>query len=141
MSRLDEIAVTVISPGQDSPGGGNAVAILHEIETMLAELLADGRGQSIDLRSLPMAPGDREILQDALGKGEVSASVDALGPSLVFETAIPGVWWVTHRNSNKEVMAEFIEVCHCPEILRTHPDDISDGLEKLRTRLTPHRKS
>ena len=141
MSRLDEIAVTVISPGQDSPGGGNAVAILHEIENMLVQLLESGLEQSIDLRSLPMAPGDREVLQQALGKGEVSASVDALGPSLISETAIAGVWWVTHRNSNNEVMADFIEVSHCPEILRTHSEDISDGLEKLRTRLTQHQNS
>jgi hypothetical protein len=45
------------------------------------------------------------------------------------------VWWVTHYNDEDEVLAEFIEVAWCPEILLTPEDDVKDGLESLRARL------
>ncbi len=115
---------------------GNATPLLHEIEVLLSDLLATGKSASIDLRSLPMLPGDYEGLREALGDGEVSATVDAMGPTQVRETAVHGVWWVTHYNSDDTVIAEFIEVTYMPEILRTHPADAREGLDSLRTRLT-----
>jgi len=115
---------------------GNAVPLLHEIEVLLNDLLATGKSGSIDLRSLPMLPDDYEKLREALGDGEVSATIAAMGPTQVRETAVHGVWWVTHFNSDDTVIAEFIEVTYMPEILRTHPADARDGLDRLRSRLT-----
>jgi hydrogenase-1 operon protein HyaF len=115
---------------------GNAVPLLHEIEVLLSDLVATGKSASIDLRSLPMLPGDYEGLRAALGDGEVSATVDAMGPTQVRETAVHGVWWVIHYNSDDNVVAEFIEVTYMPEILRTHPADAREGLDILRSRLT-----
>jgi len=115
---------------------GNAMPLLHEIEVLLGDLLATGKSASIDLRSLPMLPGDYEGLRAALGDGEVSARIDAMGPTQVRETAVHGVWWVTHYNGEDAVIAEFIEVTYMPEILRTHPADARLGLDKLRSRLT-----
>lgn len=114
---------------------GNALPLLHEIEVLLNDLVTTNKSASIDLRSLPMLPGDYETLREVLGQGEVSATVDALGPTLARETAIHGVWWVTHRNTDGEVTAEFIEVTHVPEILKTHPADARAAVETLRSRL------
>lgn len=123
--------------GLPASTNGNAVPILHEIETLLNELVASGKSAAIDLRSLPLLPGDYEKLKEVLGQGEVSATIDAMGPTQVRETAIHGVWWVTHYNSDAAVIAEFIEVTTMPGILRTHPVDVRVGLDMLHSRLTP----
>lgn len=115
---------------------GNALPLLHEIEILLNDLVATNKSASIDLRSLPMLPGDYETLREVLGEGEVSATVDALGPTQVHETAIHGVWWVRHQNADGEVTAEFIEVTYLPEILKTHPADARAAVETLRSRLS-----
>ncbi|MBI3546977.1 MAG: hydrogenase expression/formation protein [Gammaproteobacteria bacterium] len=114
---------------------GNALPLLHEIEVLLDQLIATGKSGAIDLRSLPMLADDYEKLKEILGEGEVKATVDAMGPSQVRETAIHGVWWVTHFNSDATVLAEFIEITYIPEILQTHPADARMGLENLRSRL------
>lgn len=102
---------------------------------MLDALLRTGETNSIDLRSLPLFPGDYERIRDTLGQGEVSATVNALGATTVRETAIPGVWWVVHRNSHEEVMTELLEVTFCPIIVQSQRGDVQSGLERLRERL------
>jgi hydrogenase-1 operon protein HyaF len=129
MSGLQDIAVKVIGPGGLS---GNAEALLHEIATLLAALVTEGRSSSIDLQGLPLTPADREYLRERLGAGEVRALVDALGPSEVRETAYRGVWWVTHRNAADELCAELIEVTPVPQILLADRQEIVDALERLR---------
>lgn len=135
MSGLDRIPIQV-QPAIAAPlSTATAQAILAELETSLQALLASGREHSIDLRSLPLAPGELEYLKDTLGDGEVRVEVDALGSSRVVETRIHGVWWVTHRNSLDDVMAEFIEVSFCPDIIRAQRDDVRESLEVLSARL------
>jgi len=134
MSALSDIHIKVHTPGSDA----NGHAVLREIENLLQQLLNTGVGGSIDLRSLPLTDEDYALLEESLGKGEVSAEVDSLGPTTVDETAVSGVWWVTHCNADEEVMAEFIEVAFCPEILLTTQQDVSTGLERLRACLEPN---
>jgi len=133
---LDDIGVKVVTDPDHEGGPGNAPAILREIEQYLERLVATGEAGAIDLRSLPLAPGDHQRLLDALGEGEVSAEVQALGPTRVRETAVRGVWWITHYNDYEQVIAEFIEVTTLPEILETPAEDLRDGLERLRAQLT-----
>ncbi len=130
MNPLSQIGISV-----ETTSHGNGRAILREIEQRLERLLTSGEESSIDLSRLPFGPGDHALLVDVLGEGEVSAVVNSLGPTQVRETAIPGVWWVTHCNADDEVMGEFIEITRCPEILLTPHDDLRDGIEALRVRL------
>jgi hydrogenase-1 operon protein HyaF len=130
MSGLDNIPVNVEAPAMPF-GSGNTGAILAELETSLQELLKSGKEHSIDLRSLPLLPGELDYLRERLGVGEVQVEVNALGPSTVVETAIHGVWWVTHRNALDNVMAEFLEVSFCPDIIRAQRDDVRESLETL----------
>ena len=134
MSGLEVIPIQV----QNRPsaaGGGYSQALFAELENALQALLDSGREHSIDLRSLPLAPGELEYLKEALGRGEVHVEVDALGKSDVQETAYRGIWWVTHRNAIDDVMAEFIEVSFCPDIIRAQRDDVRESLEALSDRL------
>jgi len=127
---IEQIAITV-----ENVGGGNGHAVLHEIEQQLERLATNGEESTIDLSRLPFAPGDHALLVKTLGEGEVHAQLNSLGRTEIYETAISGVWWVTHFNADDEVMAEFIEVTRCPTILLTPQDDLRDGVEALRKRL------
>lgn len=136
MTQLSDIGITVLPHGPELfEENGNALPVLYEIETMLAKLIDEGQPDAIDLRSLPMLPGDHARLQEALGRGEVRASIDALGLSEVYETGIHGVWWVTHRNLDGDTTGEFIEVTWVPGILTTPRADATYGLRKLRARI------
>ena len=114
----------------------NVRAILYEIETLLDNLLQSGQGDSIDIRSLPLLPADYEGLEEVLGMGEVYAEIEGgNGPTVIVETGIPGVWWVSHYDDGDNVMAEFIEVTRIPELLMSPLEDIDEGLEDLRMQL------
>jgi hydrogenase-1 operon protein HyaF len=124
MNPLSDIPVQLI-PRDDEPTdlpaapSPQALALLQELQNMLNTLMTKGESNSIDIRSLPMLPGDYEQIKSILGDGEVTATVSAMGPTRIHETRIPGIWWVTHSNANDEVMAEIIEVTPMPEILQT----------------------
>ena len=114
---------------------GNVLPLLHEISHALSRLLDTGESTTIDLRGLPMAPGEQERLIDFLGKGEISVQMDALGNSEIIETSFPGVWLIVHYNSNQEIMGKFIEITRMPAILETQAEDVEDALAALRVKL------
>ena len=111
---------------------GNVKPLLFEIIHALDRLLTDDEPTVIDLASLPFAPGEIEELEEALGHGELNAELDALGKSLIRETAYPGVWWVEHRNTAGELVGRYIEITRSPEILMSQDADIGAGRAKLR---------
>jgi hydrogenase-1 operon protein HyaF len=129
MTSPDRIAV------KTEVATGNVEPLLHEIRHALARV-ADGQdGTTIDLRSLPLAPGEEERIEHLLGTGEVRAELDALGPTVVQETSFAGVWMVTHRNAAREVVARFIEVTRMPEVLKSQQEDIELAVSRLETEL------
>ena len=110
---------------------GNVKPLLNEIIHALDRLLDDDEPTVIDLASLPFAPGELEELEHSLGHGELKAELDALGKSLIRETAYPGVWWLEHRNTAGEVVGRYIEITRTPEILMSQDADIGAGRAKL----------
>ena len=143
MSGLDDIGIAVIDM-DDNEGGlrENVRAILQEIATMLGALSEagaespGGETRAIDIRSLPLLPGDYEALEEVLGTGEVTAEFDGgYGPTEIFETGVSGVWWIRHFNEEGEIAAEFIEIARIPEILLSQEDDIRESLKTLREQL------
>ena len=113
----------------------NVQPLLHEIRHALAKLLDADEHTVIDLRSLPLAPGEEEQLLDELGQGEVYARLHALGPTEIVETRYPGVWVVMHFNNDNEVIGKFVEVCDIPDLLCSQQEDIRQGLEQLQAQL------
>jgi len=129
VTGLSEIAVKV------EAGTGNVRPLLHEIRHALGRLARDEEGTIIDLGSLPLAPGEEVRIEEALGMGEVHATLDALGPTDIRETAYSGVWLVTHRNAANEIVARFVEVCRIPDLLRAQTADIEDSAVRLADQL------
>ena len=109
----------------------NARPLLFEVRHALEELIDSGETSIIDLRSIPLAPGEEESIIETLGQGEVHARLDALGPSEIIETRYAGVWLVTHYNDEEEVVSRFIEITAIPEILKSQDEDMSNALIEL----------
>jgi len=126
VSRLDDIGIAVQNDY------GNVKPILNEIVHAIDKLLESGEPTTIDLAGLPFGPGELEQLEAALGEGELSARLDALGKSSIRETAYPGVWWLEHRNAHDEVMGRYIEITRTPEILSSQEVDILAGRARLK---------
>jgi hydrogenase-1 operon protein HyaF len=113
----------------------NVQPILHEIRHALGKLLQTGENSIIDLRSIPLAPGEEETIIDTLGRGEVRAHLDALGPSEIIETRFAGVWLVTHYNEENSVIGRFIEITELPDILKSQHEDMASSLNELEEQL------
>jgi hydrogenase-1 operon protein HyaF len=142
MMRLGDIAVRIegtlplpAAPERNGGLGGGVAAILVEIAARLERLATEGETALIDIRSLPLSPADRIELLEALGRGEVTATLDAQGVSTLRETAFAGVWWIEHRDRDAEVTAELLEVTLAPHILAADPKDIAIAAAALRRRL------
>ena len=110
---------------------GNVTPILNEIRHALNTLLETGESTIIDLRALPMAPGEEQQLESMLGTGEATATIDTMGLTTVNESLFAGVWLVTHRNTDDEVLGKFIEVTRIPSIFESQTEDIRAALKAL----------
>ena len=113
----------------------NVKPILHEVRHALDKLLESGEASMIDLRSIPLAPGEEQTIIDTLGHGEVHARLDALGPSEIYETKYTGVWLVSHYNEADSIVGRFIEVTEIPDVLKSQREDIVHALSGLETEL------
>lgn len=137
MTELSDIPVkTVEAPVINQQASAQVLAIIKELQTMLDTLVETGDEDYVDIRGIPLMPGEVASLKHILGRGEVDAIISALGPTHVMETSIPGIWWVTHRNASEEIISEFIEVTDLPEILKTQHHDLHEAPEKFRQRLS-----
>jgi hydrogenase-1 operon protein HyaF len=135
MSGLERIPIAVDSEGSNSQDWGNTLPILHEVRHGLKRLAASGEPTLIDLGGMPFGPGDEERLLALLGRGEVQASLEALGDTRIWEASIPAVWLVDHRNGAGERIALHIEITRIPAILCTQPEDIQSAADRLDQRL------
>ena len=126
-----EIPVMVDTATAKPVASMNVTPILHEVHHALEKLLKNGEPSTIDLRAMPLAPGEDEEIRERLGTGEAVIHIDALGPSTLTETRYPGVWWVEHRNSNDTVMGLYIEIAHVPSIVFPAMEDLQEGISDL----------
>lgn len=113
----------------------NVEPLLHEIRHAMQAFLDAGETSIIDLRSIPLAPGEEETIINTLGQGEVRALLDVLGPSEIYETKYAGVWIVTHYNDDDNIISRFVEVTDAPDVLKSQREDVVDGLSALVTEL------
>ena len=114
---------------------GNIAPLLHEVRHALVALVKTGACNIIDLKAIPLAPGEQESILATLGEGEVHAEIQALGKSEIRETGFPGVWVVTHYDEQGDLKARFIEITHMPEILESQAPDIAEGLARMESML------
>jgi hydrogenase-1 operon protein HyaF len=131
MAELTDIPIRIEQPDAEPQHFGNALPLLNEIRHALARFAEQGEPTRIDLAAMPFGPGDEERLMALLGRGEVEASVDALGPTRIWETRFAGVWVLDYANVDGERIALQIEIDDIPQMLRTQGADIVDSLAAL----------
>jgi len=113
----------------------NILPLLHEVKHALNNLINIDEPTIIDLRSIPLAPGEEDKIFSTLGRGEIQAHLEALGPSEIIETRYAGVWIVTHYNDENEVISRFIEISKIPDILASQSEDITAAYKRLASDL------
>ena len=118
----------------------NVKPLMHEVKHALDSLIETGKPSIIDLRSIPLAPGEEDKILHLLGVGEVQAQLNALGLSEVLETQYAGVWIVTHYNDEKQIISRFIEVTNMPEILCSQTEDVMAAYSRLAIDLEDEQK-
>jgi len=106
-------------------------ALLMEVASLLQTLIAHQRPGSIDLLGLPLSPACLATLEARLGEGEIAATLQISGTSVIRETKFPGVWWTRHADETGRTVALLIEVAEVPEILRANRGDMALGLRRL----------
>ena len=136
MNSLEDIAIQVVDGHEAEQVTANVMAILYEITDLMHALLEKGEADSIDLRSLPLLPGEYEALKLILGEGEVSVRLETFGLTEIYETGLTGVWWVSHDDENGERLAEFIEVTRIPEIIKSDRSEIQSACSALQQQLS-----
>ncbi len=134
MSGLEDIGVR-LERVQEPDSAAVVRSVLHEIHHALRRFIQTGESTVIDLTSLPFGPDAEEQLLAYLGEGEVSATLNTLGRSRLWETRFPGVWLVDHRNPEQVRVAFQIEVTEVPPVLRSQREDVADGVDRLASRL------
>ena len=132
MSDLDSIPVSVQGPADADTRTRNLQPLLQQVEQALQELVDDGRSTVIDLAAMPFSSQDEAELRDHLGKGEVSATLDTIGLTLVEETGLPGVWLVEHKDTEDRRLTLHLEVTRIPQILVVPAEDIAEALLQLK---------
>lgn len=110
---------------------GNVAPLLHEIRHAVGRLLQEGASTVIDLKSIPLAPGEEDVILSTLGEGEIRVELTVFGTSEITETGFAGVWVVTHCDENGATKARFIEITRIPAILCSQSADIVAGLTRL----------
>jgi hydrogenase-1 operon protein HyaF len=130
MSGLDSIPVQV--EGAAGFRTENLKPLLKQLEQALADLSERGQAGVIDLGAMPFSTQDEEDLRALLGRGEVTATLAAFGPTVVEETAIPGIWLVEHKDVEERRLTLHIEITRIPEILVVPAEDLAEGLAALR---------
>jgi hydrogenase-1 operon protein HyaF len=136
VTALSDIGLRVESPAEPPADWGNARPILHEVLHRLQSLAETAEAGLIDLSAIPFGPGDEQALLALLGRGEVEASVQALGETRVWESRFPGVWLVDHCNPEGERIAFHIEIAEIPGILRAQAEDVADSARALAYELS-----
>lgn len=126
-----DIPVTIDTASMKPVPSMNVEPIMHEVRYALERLIKTGEPSMIDLRAMPLAPGEDDEIRELLGSGEVVINIEALGPSTLTETAYHGVWWVEHRNKDDVLTGLYIEITRLPSIVLSADEDIQDGIQQL----------
>ncbi len=127
------------------PDAGFAAALICETLARLTRFAKTGDVATIDLGGLPMSNRDRAALDDFLGRGEVSANIEVIGRTEVWETQFSGVWRVRHFG-DAGIATDLIEIAACPKILFADPRDAESAARSMAKALelnpgiveTPH---
>lgn len=117
---------------QNLPDGlMNALPLIAELNTQIAEYAPDKLAHVINLSLLPQTPEDLQFLYEKLGKGSVSILSRSYGTNRITSTATDKVWWVQYFNSDDTLILNTLEVSDVPSVACAALEDLADSAERL----------
>jgi hydrogenase-1 operon protein HyaF len=125
----------VAIPDRFGPNVFNAPPLLPEIN----EHIAGSRPHVINLSLLPHTEEDLGLLNDLLGRGEITILSRGYGNCRIMATATRDTWWVQFYNSQDTMILNTIEICPIPAVACAAPEDIADSAERLKEILEVYR--
>jgi len=106
-------------------------AMIMEVAGLMGRLIKSGEAGSIDLLGMPLSENCVALIEQRLGRGEVTVRLDAAGDSDIHETGFSGVWWVRHSDEAGRVVARLIEVTLIPAIVCADMADVRRAHRRL----------
>jgi hydrogenase-1 operon protein HyaF len=114
----------------------NLRPLLLQVAQALEDLVERDEPTTIDLGAMPFSAQDESDLRAWLGAGEVKAEVQAFGLTLIEETGVRGVWLVEMKDVEDKRLTLHIEIARVPALVATPSEDLREGLDELRNRIT-----
>lgn len=115
-SEMDTYDIPVLPESDAVQSCPQAVAVMEQLQDLLAKYAPGSATQSMVLDAMPDA--DLDMLNQILGEGEVSAVITGEQPVRIQETVMAGVWRLRSFNSQGDVIAETLEVADVPACVR-----------------------
>lgn len=122
-------------PERFGPNVFNAPPLLPEIN----EHIAKSRPHVINLSLLPHTEEDLGLLNELLGRGEITILSRGYGNCRIMATATRDTWWVQFYNSQDTMILNTIEISPIPAVACAAPEDIADSAERLNEILEVYR--
>ncbi|CAG0910239.1 unnamed protein product [Cyprideis torosa] len=99
------------------------VAQLTQAKQILEDILAALRTHRVGDAAVVVDLGntdvdDIELINQAMGEGEVSATLEGAAPMLAQESVLAGVWRVQHLDANKRLVRDTLEIADAPHFVR-----------------------
>lgn len=117
---------------QNLPDGlMNALPLIAELNTQIAEYSPDKLAHVINLSLLPQTPEDLQFLYETLGKGTVSILSRSYGTNRITSTLTDKVWWGQYFNSDDTLILNTLEVSDVPSVACAALEDLADSAERL----------
>ncbi len=98
------------------PALGPALALLERLQAALAAYRVGDPSGVLDLSALDQP--NRELLEQTLGEGEVSALLSGPQSGRVQETRLAGVWWVRTIGPHGALELDHLEIADLPGLVR-----------------------
>lgn len=114
----------------------NALPLIAEINTQIADYSQGDLAHVINLSLLPQTPEDLQFLYETLGKGGVSILSRGYGTNRITSTQTEKVWWVQYFNSDDTLILNTLEISNVPSVACAAPEDLADSAERLNEILT-----
>ena len=92
-------------------------AVLEAMLTALREYKAGDPARIIDLGDIDAA--NLDLVNQAMGEGEVSLTVDGPAPVIVQESVLAGIWRVQHMDSDRRIVRDTIEIADIPHCVKS----------------------
>jgi hydrogenase-1 operon protein HyaF len=112
----------------------NSPALLSQLRQSLEDWKPGSAAVTINLSHLPLTPSDLQVINDAVGEGNVHMVSRGLGNCHIFSTSVRHVWKVQYFNNPpmNRMILNTLSICGVPEEAIASTEDLEDSVARIR---------